>query len=205
MKQLVLSGTRILAHGEDCFLSMGGKVICTQTGREFENATVANVPGGIPTDIDSAGYEYHAGVFVPCAPFGVGDGNVLVACHKDCKAPKDSGVPFGRMGQVVETSHKGSGGDTIKLTFDAIPVIVFISALIDNGNSNSWKEHGFAYDGVCYRYHNGNERHIIERDDNSSTYVCVNGTTLEIRDSQSNPFNRDGVEYKIIAILQGGE
>lgn len=201
--QLVLSNNRVLAHGEN-FLSMGGVVINTETGERYERATIAECEG-CPSDIDKVGYEYHAGTFVPCAPYGVGDGNVAVVCHKDCKSLKDSGVPFGRMCQVVETTHEGTGGDTISLTFDAIPVIVFISTLIDNGNSNSWKEHGFAYDGVCYRYHNGNERHIIERDDNSSTHVCVNGTTLEIRDSQSTPFNRDGVEYKIIAILQGGE
>ena len=201
--QLVLSNNRVLAHGEN-FLSVGSVVINTDTGIKYENATIAECEN-CPSDIGEVGYEYHAGVFKPCAPYGVGNGNVAVVCNRDCKSLKDSGVPFGRMGQVVETSYEGIDGDTIELTFDAIPVIVFITTLIDNGGSNSWKEHGFAYDGVCYRYHNGNERHIIERDDNSSAYVCVNGTTLEIRDSQSVPFNRGGVKYKIIAILQGGE
>lgn len=201
--QLVLSNNRVLSHGGN-YLAMEGVVINIETGERYERATLAECDN-CPSDIDKVGYEYHAGTFVPCAPFGVGDGNVLVACHKDCKSLKDSGVPFGRMGQVVETSYEGSGGDTIELTFDAIPVIVFIATVIDGGSSNDWKEHGYAYDGVCYRYHNGNERHILERHWGSSSHVYVEGTTLTIRDRQSTLFNQKGVEYKIIAILQGGE
>jgi hypothetical protein len=70
---------------------MGGTVICTETGRAFDNATVTNVTGAIPADIDSVGYEYHAGEFIPCAPFGKGSGNIAVVCNDDCKSIKDSG------------------------------------------------------------------------------------------------------------------
>lgn len=92
-KQLVVSGNRILAHGEDCFLSMGGTVICPDTGRTYQNATVATVEN-IPSDIDSVGYEYHAGEFVPCAPFGEGDNNgyFMEACTS-CATPRSSGIP----------------------------------------------------------------------------------------------------------------
>lgn len=86
--QLVLSNNRILAHGEN-FLAMGGVVINTETGVKYENATIAEC-SGCPSDIDKVGYEYHAGRFVPCAPFGVGTGNVAVYCD-DCKTPRDSG------------------------------------------------------------------------------------------------------------------
>lgn len=41
-----------------------------------------------PADIDTVGYEYHAGQFIPCAPYGIGDGDILVACEGDCGAPK---------------------------------------------------------------------------------------------------------------------
>lgn len=91
-KQLVLRGNRVLSHGEDCFLCAGGAVICPETGRTFENATVVNHPGEIPSDIDEVGYEYHAGAFVPCAPFGKGGGNIAVVCNEDCKSIKDSGI-----------------------------------------------------------------------------------------------------------------
>lgn len=91
--QLVVSGNRILAHGEDCFISMGGTVICPNTERVYQNATVVNCDT-IPSDIGLVGYEYHAGEFVPCAPFGVGGGNVAVVCGDDCKAIKDSGKPL---------------------------------------------------------------------------------------------------------------
>lgn len=91
--QLVVSGNRILAHGEG-FLAMGGTVINTDTGRVYQNATVVECDG-CPSDIDKVGYEYHAGQFVPCAPFGVGDGNLAVVCGEDCKSLKDSGIPAG--------------------------------------------------------------------------------------------------------------
>lgn len=88
--QLVLSNNRVLAHGEN-FLSMGGVVINTETGAKYENATVAECEN-CPSDIDSVGYEYHAGQFVPCAPYGKGGGNLAVLCPNSCKAIKDSGI-----------------------------------------------------------------------------------------------------------------
>lgn len=77
MIQLVVSGNRIVAHGEDCFLAMGGTVVCTATGRVFQNATVVNHDGAIPCDLDECGYEYHAGEFVYNSPFGTGIGLTL--------------------------------------------------------------------------------------------------------------------------------
>ena len=92
--QLVLSNNRILAHGEN-FLAMGGVVINTETGAKYENATIAEC-SGCPSDIGVVGYEYHAGRFVPCAPFGVGKGNIAVYCD-DCKTPRDSGVSIDKV------------------------------------------------------------------------------------------------------------
>jgi hypothetical protein len=91
--QLVLSNNRIIAHGEN-FLAMGGVVINAETGAKFENATVAECDG-CPSDIDKVGYEYHAGVFVPCAPYGVGNGKgyVMEVCT-DCATPRNSGIPM---------------------------------------------------------------------------------------------------------------
>ena len=65
--QLVVSGNRILAYGTDCFISMGGTVICPNTGKAYQNATVVSCDC-IPCDIDTMSYEYHAGSFVPCVP-----------------------------------------------------------------------------------------------------------------------------------------
>ena len=90
--KLVLSNNRIIAHGEN-FISMGGGVVInTETGAKYERATVAEC-SNCPSDIGVVGYEYHAGEFVPCAPFGKGPGNVAVYCD-DCKTPRDSGVPI---------------------------------------------------------------------------------------------------------------
>lgn len=97
--QLVLSNNRVLAYGEDCFLAMGGTVICEANGKAYQNATVAETDSPLPSDIDTVGYEYHAGVFVPCAPYGKGAGAVMVACE-DCGTPKSSGVTIDAEGNI---------------------------------------------------------------------------------------------------------
>lgn len=95
--QLVLSNNRVIAHGEN-FLAMGGVVINTETETRYEKATIAECEG-CPSDINEVGYEYHAGVFVPCAPYGKGNGNLAVLCDNDCKAIKDSGVSLNKVAQ----------------------------------------------------------------------------------------------------------
>jgi hypothetical protein len=91
--QLVLSSNRIIAHGEN-FLAMGGVVINTVTGAKFENATIAECDG-CPSDIDKVGYEYHGGVFVPCAPYGTGNNNgYFMEVCETCATPRSSGIPI---------------------------------------------------------------------------------------------------------------
>ena len=117
--QIVVSGNRVLAHGEDCFNAFGNGVFCSKTGRTFENATAVNVEN-IPADIDSVGYEYHAGTFVPCAPFsGIGNGNLAVLCEGACRAIKDSGVSLNHLKSLKRThvfTYVGNGQDNIPLS-----------------------------------------------------------------------------------------
>lgn len=109
--QLVLSKNRIIAHGEN-FLPMGSVVINTMTGAKYENATIAECDV-YPSDLGEVGYEYHAGVFVPCAPYGkTEDGSVMVAC--ECGTPRKSGwmlselVPVGTiLWYTVNVAPKG--------------------------------------------------------------------------------------------------
>lgn len=121
MTQLVVSGNRIMAHGEDCFLAMGGTVICTATGHVFQNATVVNHDGAIPCDLDQVGYEYHAGEFVPCAPYGKGTGNFAVVCD-DCKTIKDSGIALSKIGRVAIVY---TGGGSVTVDFEPMFAVVF--------------------------------------------------------------------------------
>lgn len=88
--QLVLSRNRVIAYGEN-FIAMGGTVVCNETGKAYANATITECDK-IPCDIDTVGYEYHNGVFVPCAPYGTdnGEGYIMVAC-RECATPKNSG------------------------------------------------------------------------------------------------------------------
>lgn len=125
--QLVVSGNRILAHGEDCFLAMGGTVICTQTGRVFQNATVVNNCENCPADIDSVGYEYHAGEFVPCAPYGVHsvDGHIMVACG-DCATPKRSKHKLSELAKIEVGSYVGTDTSVATIEFDRTPFLVLI-------------------------------------------------------------------------------
>lgn len=91
--QLVLSNNRVIAHGEN-FLTMGNIVINTETGARYENATVAECDC-VPSDIGRVGYEYHAGNFVPCAPFGIGNNNgYFMEVCAECATPRSSGIPI---------------------------------------------------------------------------------------------------------------
>lgn len=91
--QLVLSNNRIIAYGEN-FLVKDNTVVNMESGIEYENATVAECDS-YPSDIDVVGYEYHAGVFVPCAPFGTGDNNgYFMEVCTTCATPRNSGLPI---------------------------------------------------------------------------------------------------------------
>ncbi len=119
--QIVLSGNRVMAHGDSCFLSMGGTVICEETGKAYPNATIAEVDA-LPADIDSVGYEYHAGVFVPCAPYGRSDdGYIMVSCN-ECGTPR---VSSQLLNDLFYDAYKAinSGTFTISLcTQDGTPI-----------------------------------------------------------------------------------
>ena len=119
--QLVLSGNRIIAHGEN-FLAMGGVVINTETGTRFENATIAECDG-CPSDIDAVGYEYHAGVFVPCAPYGKGNNNgYFMEVCADCATPRNSGIKIKNGIKLAnlnsEVTAKNLGGASLTLQWE---------------------------------------------------------------------------------------
>lgn len=139
--QLVLKNNRIITYGEN-FIALPGVVINNETGKKYDNATIAECDC-IPSDIDSVGYEYHAGDFVPCAPYGKGDGNVAVFCNNDCKALKDSGIPFAQVGQVLEGVVSSSSNNIITATFAKPPKIIFISTSTVSGM-------GFVASGLGY-------------------------------------------------------
>lgn len=149
-KYIVVSGNRILDYGEkNDFISMGGTVVRPGMQRTYQNATVVNVDA-LPCDIDTVGYEYHAGNFVPCAPYGMGYGTVAVLCSQNCKSIKDSGIPLSSFGRVVELTYDGNGktyyssGDNDRyrssacsLTFDAVPKMLIITKSAKNSEDAS--------------------------------------------------------------------
>lgn len=135
--QLVVSGNRILAHGTNCFYSMGGTVVCPDTQKVYQNATVV-ICDALPSDIDVVGYEYHSGEFVPCAPFGKGTGSVALYCDENCKVPKDSGLSLSEFALLEVQTYEGSGqsgsSNPSRLTFkNGIPDVI----LIQSQNKNS--------------------------------------------------------------------
>lgn len=67
--QLVLCGNRVVNYGEDC-LDLGCGILCPDTEHIHSNCTLVTTCTDLPADIDSVGYEYHAGIFVPCEPYG---------------------------------------------------------------------------------------------------------------------------------------
>lgn len=109
--QLVLINNRVVAHGEN-FLSMGGVVINTETGAKYDNATIAECDN-CPSDINEVGYEYHSGIFKPCAPYGKGNNNgYFMEVCKECAAPRSSGIPI-KGGLKPENFHPDTSAYTL--------------------------------------------------------------------------------------------
>lgn len=192
--QLVISGNRILAHGEaDCFLSMGGTVICEGTGKAYQNATVVTHEGGLPSDIDTVGYEYRGGVFVPCAPYGKGSGNILVACE-DCGTPKDSGIPSTNLDKLINNGLMLTGSvadmpDTSGVWFastfgnNRFVAVAFSAADVAySGNGLTWNKASLPATGywVGIAYGNGLYVAISQAGQVAYSSDCINWTAATL-------------------------
>lgn len=133
MAQLVIQNNRVLAHGTDCFLCMGGTVVCTASGRVFEHASVVEVDCAVPSDIDNGGYEYKGGCFYPCSrvlpdtasTLGLNNGaTVDDALNKMFK----DGVKI-ETGSYVGTDGYASASDGVTLTFEDVPTYLIITGV----------------------------------------------------------------------------
>ena len=127
--QLVLSNNRIIAHGEN-FIPVGGVIINTVNNKRYENATLAEC-SCLPSDIDEVGYEYHAGVFVPCAPYGKTENGVVLLACEECATPRSSGISIKQIAKWYVGSYPGLGthgvGARNALTFEFEPQLLIIS------------------------------------------------------------------------------
>lgn len=168
--QLVLCNNRVMAHGEG-FLSMGGVVINPETGAKYEGATIAECDS-CPSDIGKVGYEYRAGIFTPCAPYGKGDGTVPVLCDDECKAIKDSGISLSEMCIIERKPYIGVGGGSGSLTFNHSPVVVFLR------QTTASNYYGYIQGNAGVFFANGiNDKHTTvtaETNGNTLTWNCSN-------------------------------
>lgn len=161
--QLVLSGKNIIGHGEG-FLAMGGTVINPDTGAVYQNATIVECEN-CPADLGKVGYEYHAGQFVPCGPFGEGDGTIAVWCN-DCKAPRDSGLSMSEFRKIYQTTYQGTGYDNCSVTCGFKPKRIIITGYSTYRqemsfcimDTDSREEQGFGY-GITF--HTGADAAIL--------------------------------------------
>jgi hypothetical protein len=184
--QIVISGNRVLGYGTD-FSVTGNAVECASTGRVYNNATIATVES-VPDDIGSVGYEYHAGRFVPCGPFGVGKGNVAVVCNDDCKALKDSGVPMESFAASEYTTYKCDEKASVSLTFNISPDVAFITTydsdyedivgLILGDNFISISSEGAQCELTVDR--NGNTISWARSSGSRPNICCANGKTYQV-------------------------
>lgn len=172
--QLVLINKRIVAHGEG-FIAMGGVVINTETGKKYEHATIAEC-SGCPSDIDKVGYEYHAGTFVPCAPYGIGQGNVAVLCNEDCKSIKDSGISF----------------EDIYYKINHTVVTGTYEGLYENVGSSSGKSYG---DVIIPMPGRAKAMFIVTPD--KSVFAMINGENGQV--DEFNNVTVEGSNYKLAA------
>ena len=183
--QLVLCNNRVLTYGEN-FISLGGIVINTATGRKYENATIAECDC-VPNDIDSVGYEYHCGDFVPCAPFGKGTGNIAVLCDGDCKSIKDSGMSIADIKWTETITYTGYE----QLQFSKLPKLVFISG--KNSNSDYYGGIVFVEAGHCINWTGSISSGTIK-----FGTITVNENTINV--SANDNLNRN-ITYTATAIL----
>ena len=192
--QLVLSNNRIIAHGEN-FLAMGGVVINTETGAKYDNATIAECEG-CPSDINEVGYEYHAGEFVPCAPYGKTDkGNVLLAC-KECATPKRSDITTSDLvllkNYPITTTADGLNGFT---------------AMIFDGNKYIATSSGgtvqYSYDGITWNI----AQDIGANSTAGAVIVYGNGRYIIYPSSTSANvyYSEDGIMWTSAGTLANGE
>lgn len=125
--QLLLQGNRVVGYGED-FLDIGRGILCPETGVVRLNCTLVTACSELPNDIDSAGYEYHAGDFIPCAPYGRGQGT-LAAFGVNCKKLIDTGIEsasLSKLGRFFQTAYTGTNSSTLILTCGFRPALVII-------------------------------------------------------------------------------
>lgn len=186
--QLVVRGNRILAHGFNRYISVNGTVIDTDSGKVYANSTVVECKECLPADIDSIGYEYHSGVFVPCAPYGEGTGTIAVLSSDMCKTIVDSGILVTNVGKSENGTYKGNGNSTKNLTFSFLPKVLLIFHTSDT------------YGGVgitsgattCGTY-------VAERQDTINRFeVQWKGTTANL--TSASKLNNSGSSYDYIAI-----
>lgn len=199
-KQLVISGNRILAYGEDCFSVMGEIVKCSNTGNEYKNATVA-ICEDFPPDIGKVGYEYHAGQFIPCAPFGEGMGNIAVFCDA-CNAMKNSGISLSGIvenlvnnAHVYETYYTGtgtSGSSSSNRTSlrEPLPFVPKVLLIMRNGGSYC----GIIFDGYGISFDITNSKMYSVTSDLSSNDPFWSSS------DKYGQLNIKGDAYNVIAI-----
>lgn len=200
--QLVLMNNRIVAHGEN-FLAMGGVVINTETGAKYDNATVAECDG-CPSDLGEVGYEYHAGVFVPCAPYGKAtDGEILISC--ECGTPRRSGVPISGITQI-KLLWENAAAETAEFAPQTITLAsddyTFLLIEVGNDEGGSWitrystfmsfvpANGGILYGTTTRTYdsYNGGVTYKAER--NVYRYVIPNGKSVEFKEGYYTVLNQ---------------
>ena len=123
--QLVTIGNWVVSHGGE-YIYFGGDVLCTSNGTVYPKATIVECEN-CPADIGTVGYEYHAGEFIPCAPFGKGKGNIAVLCDEGCKAIKDSGISISDIRKIYNTSYQGVGSTSCSVSCGFRPKLIIVT------------------------------------------------------------------------------
>ena len=204
-KQLVLSGNRIIAHGEDCFLSMGGTVICTKSGRKFDNATVTNTTSAIPADIDEVGYEYRAGEFIPCAPFGRATGGTIPLLCDDCKTMKDSGVRGENLSSVMNNGLTLSFlpsidlPETVGSSSDIVTGQGKIIILGSTSYQNNYlsKDGGETWETITLPFTNSR---VVAYDKTLDIFVVVATSSTSSTGYNKAAYSKDGVNWTAVTL-----
>lgn len=179
-KQIVVSGNRVLAYGDDTFIVTGNSAVDMANGIVYTNATVAVVEA-VPDDIDSVGYEYHAGVFIP------------------------EGIPFQFINKIFHTSYVGTGTNTVSIVCGFRPKMAIVKGSYTRSLTGYPTTTNVSKQCILGEGYSGDDGKItVAMSDTGMTWTATNEVTAfnipegHSSEAEGNLASYYGVKYDII-------
>jgi hypothetical protein len=140
------------------------------------------------------GYEYNAGEFVPCPPYGTGTGNIAVWCD-DCKVPLDSGMSMSDFRKIYHTTYTGAGSTSGGVTCGFRPKLAIITGKSNTGTNAHYECILDVHTGHGYTSTNGAGSGRVTC---TATDTGLSWQSGNVSPERQIAMNESGFEYSII-------